>query len=74
MYTPYLPPLSSAYPNTLPSLVHPVKGEYYGEDEISPFSMSYATMAGIEIPAPHSYHQDSDAHVKLPSRKAHYAH
>lgn len=59
MYTPYLPPLSSAYPTTLPSLVHPMKGDFYAEDEISPFSMSYATMAGIDIPAPH--YQDSDA-------------
>ncbi|OCK83269.1 hypothetical protein K432DRAFT_379659 [Lepidopterella palustris CBS 459.81] len=72
IYSPYLPPLSSAYPTTLPSLVHPMKGDFYGEDEISPFSMSYATMAGIEIPATHSY-QDSDVHVKLPS-KHYYAH
>ncbi|KAF2813216.1 uncharacterized protein BDZ99DRAFT_460500 [Mytilinidion resinicola] len=71
MYSPYLPPLSSAYPTTLPSLVHPMKGDFYGEDDISPFSMSYATMAGIEIPAPHSY--VSDAHVRLPS-KPYYAH
>jgi hypothetical protein len=73
MYSPYsLPPISAAYPNTLPSLVH-VKSEYYPEEEISPFSMSYATMAGIEIPAPHGY-PESDAHVKLPPRKANYAH
>jgi hypothetical protein len=71
MYTPYLPPLSSAYPTTLPSLVHPMKGDFYAEDEISPFSMSYATMAGIDIPAPH--YQDSDAQVKLPT-KHYYAH
>ncbi|KAF2196750.1 hypothetical protein GQ43DRAFT_435742 [Delitschia confertaspora ATCC 74209] len=72
-YSPYLPPLSSPYPTTLPSIVHHPTKEYYPEDEISPFSMSYATMAGIDIPAPHSY-QDSDAHVKLPLRKAYSAH
>jgi len=48
-----------------------MKGEFYAEDEISPFSMSYATMAGIDIPAPH--YQDSDAQVKLPT-KHYYAH
>ena len=37
----------------------------------SPFSMSYATIAGIDIPAPH--YQDSNAQVKLPT-KHHYAH
>ncbi|KAF2461008.1 hypothetical protein BDY21DRAFT_334045 [Lineolata rhizophorae] len=58
-YPSYLPPLSSPYPTTLPSLA-PAKQEYYGEEEIAPFSMSYATMAGIDIPAPHSY-QDSNA-------------
>jgi hypothetical protein len=71
MYSSYLPPLSSAYPTTLPSLVQPIKGDFYGEDDLSPFSMSYATMAGIEIPAPHAY--DSDAHVRLPS-KPYYTH
>ncbi|KAF2869728.1 hypothetical protein BDV95DRAFT_497496 [Massariosphaeria phaeospora] len=64
-YAPYLPPLSSAYPNTLPSLVHPVKSEYYGEDEISPWTSGYASMAGIDIPPPHAY-ADSDAHAGSP--------
>ncbi|KAF2088999.1 hypothetical protein K490DRAFT_38886 [Saccharata proteae CBS 121410] len=61
VFAPYLPPLTSAYPGTLPSMVHPVKPEYYGEEEISPFSMSYASMAGIDIPVSHSY-QGSSAH------------
>ncbi|KAF1994076.1 hypothetical protein P154DRAFT_527320 [Amniculicola lignicola CBS 123094] len=69
----YLPPLSSAYDNTLPSLVHPMKSEYYADNEISPFGVGYATMAGIDIPPPHTY-ADSDAHVKLPLRKPYYAH
>jgi hypothetical protein len=72
-YGTYLPPLSSAYPTTLPSLVHPMKSEYYGDEEISPFGVGYATMAGIDIPPPHAY-ADSNAHVKLPPRKPFYAH
>jgi hypothetical protein len=70
-YAPYLPPLSSAYPTTLPSLVHPMKSEYYGEEEISPFGVGYAAM--VDIPPPHAY-PESDAHVKLPPRKPYYAH
>jgi hypothetical protein len=72
MYTPYLPPLSSAYPTTLPSLVHPMKSEYYAED-ISPFGVGYSAMAGLEEIHHHAY-PESDAHVKLPPRKPYYAH
>jgi hypothetical protein len=37
----------------------------FSEDDIlSPFSMSYASMAGIDIPTTQSY-QDSNAHVNL---------
>jgi hypothetical protein len=72
VYAPYLPPLSSAYPTTLPSLVHPMKSEYYEDQDITPFGVGYATMAGIEIPPPHHY-QEADPHVKLPSRKPYYA-
>ncbi|KAF2018657.1 hypothetical protein BU24DRAFT_418179 [Aaosphaeria arxii CBS 175.79] len=74
VYTPYLPPLSSAYPTTLPSLVHPMKSEYYADEEISPFGVGYATMAGIDIPPPHPYSEAESAHVKLPPRKAYFAH
>jgi hypothetical protein len=73
VYAPYLPPLSSAYPTTLPSLVHPMKSEYYDDNEISPFGVGYATMAGQEISPPH-YYSESDPHVKLPLRKPYYAH
>jgi hypothetical protein len=61
LYQPYLPPLSSAYPTTLPSLVHPMKSEYYAEEEISPFGVGYSAMAGLEIP--HQAYADSDAHT-----------
>ncbi|KAF2761995.1 hypothetical protein EJ05DRAFT_472932 [Pseudovirgaria hyperparasitica] len=72
-YTPpYLPPLSSAYPNTLPSMVHPVKQEYYGEEVISPYSMSYASMAGIDIPAPlHYADSQHNPQVNLPKPHPH---
>ncbi|KAF2739829.1 hypothetical protein EJ04DRAFT_508292 [Polyplosphaeria fusca] len=72
IYTPYLPPLSSAYPTTLPSLVHPMKSEYYAED-ISPFGVGYSAMAGLED-IPHHAYPESNAHVKLPPRKPYYAH
>ena len=64
MYTPYLPPIPPQYSTGLPSMVPP-KPEYYGDDEINPFSMSYASMAGIDIPAPQQY-QESNAHVIHP--------
>lgn len=65
----YLPPLSSAYPTTLPSLVPSMKSEYYAEEDLSPFGVGYAAIGGIEIPPPHAY-ADS---VRLPSRQPYYA-
>lgn len=73
VYSTYLPPLSSAYPTTLPSLVQPIKNEYYDDNEISPFSVGYATMAGHEMPSTHHYYADSNPHVKLPPVKTPYA-
>lgn len=68
-YTPYLPPISSTvYPGTLPSIV-PAKQEFYGEDEISPFSMNYASLTGIDIPVTHPTYQDSNAQVIHPLRQ-----
>ena len=63
VFTPYLPPLSSNYHQSVPSMGYAPKQEYYGSDEMSPFSMSYASMAGIDIPASQAY-QDSHAHVR----------
>ncbi|KAF2279448.1 uncharacterized protein EI97DRAFT_370660 [Westerdykella ornata] len=63
-YPQYLPPLSSAYPTPLPSLVHPHKSEYYDENDISPFGVGYATMAGMEIPPPHHY-SEADPHPSV---------
>ncbi|CAO2650464.1 Nn.00g017560.m01.CDS01 [Neocucurbitaria sp. VM-36] len=59
----YLPPLSSTYPTTLPSLVPSMKSsEYYAEEDLSPFGVGYAAIGGIEIPPPHAY-ADSTAHT-----------
>jgi len=65
-YPAYLPPLTAAsYGSALPSLAHPAKQEpYYGEDEMNPFSMSYASMAGIDLATAQPY-QDSHPHVIL---------
>jgi hypothetical protein len=69
----YLPPLSSAaYPTTLPSLMPSIKGEYYAEEDLSPFGVGYAAIGGIEIPPPHAY-ADHNAHVRLPTRQHYYA-
>lgn len=66
------PPLSSAYPTTLPSLVPSMKSEFYAEDDLSPFGVGYAAIGGIEIPPPHAY-ADHNAHVRLPTRQPYYA-
>lgn len=39
------------------------QNNYYGDEEVSPFSMSYASMAGIDVPQQHHY-QDSKIHVR----------
>jgi hypothetical protein len=68
-YQEYLAPI----PTTLPSLMlynHPVKQEGVADDDtMSPFSMSYAVMAGgIDMHhGHHPYHRESDPHVKSPN-------
>lgn len=47
LYPQYLPPIQHSY---VPSMATPhVKQEAYGDDEMSPFSMSYASMAGMDV-------------------------
>ena len=29
----------------------PIKDEYYNDDEMNPFSLSYASLAGVDVPA-----------------------
>ncbi|KAK5167952.1 uncharacterized protein LTR77_006519 [Saxophila tyrrhenica] len=57
VYTQYLPPMQH-YQHIVPSMTTPVKQEYYNDDEINPFSMSWASMAGVDVSAANSY-QDS---------------
>lgn len=58
-------------PMTLPSMMHFAEGikrePMTGSDSLNPFSMSYAAMAGIDIPGSNSF-DDSNPHVRfLPS-------
>ena len=65
-FTPYLPPLahSNTFPSALPSFNYQAqKQEYYPEDEMSPFTMSYASMAGIDIPQTQAYQESHNAQV-----------
>lgn len=63
MYThSYLPALSSSH-YQLPAHEHHIKEEFYGDEEISPFSISYASVAGIDIPQSHHHYHDSSVHT-----------
>ncbi|EON61200.1 hypothetical protein W97_00412 [Coniosporium apollinis CBS 100218] len=61
-YGNYLPVLSSEYPAVYSGTMQALKPGKYAGEEMSPFSMSYASMAGIDIPAMHPY-QESMLHV-----------
>lgn len=57
------PQYYQSYQHVVPSMnTPPVKQEYYNEDDMSPFSLSYASMAGIDITTAQSY-QDVGAYV-----------
>ncbi|KAF2771729.1 hypothetical protein EJ03DRAFT_268231 [Teratosphaeria nubilosa] len=47
LYPQYLPIPQQSYGSDIPAPA--IKQEYYGDDDISPFSMSYATMAGVDV-------------------------
>ena len=69
LYPQYLPPVQQNYQHVVPSMTTPpIKQEYYHDDEMSPFSMSYASMAGVDVSAAQSY-QDVAAYV---STKPHH--
>lgn len=59
LYSQYYQSYQHVVPNTA---TPPIKQEYYNEDDMSPFSLSYASMAGIDIAATQSY-QDMGAYV-----------
>lgn len=52
----YLLPTSHGFAGCLSNVpAAQMKQEYYEEDDINPFSLSYASMAGVDIPATYSY-------------------
>lgn len=59
LYPQYLPPIQQAYNGMV---TPPVKQEFYGDDEINPFSMSYASISGVDVSTSQSY-QDVAVYV-----------
>ena len=69
LYQQYYP----TYQPVLPSMgTTPIKQEYYNEDDMSPFSLSYASMAGVDVSAAHHayhpHHQDMVGAAYVSSR------
>jgi len=65
LYPPYLPPTQHTY--HLSSLATPpIKQEFYADDDMSPFSMSYASIAGMDVTAAQSYHEAAASYVSTP--------
>ena len=60
LYHQYLPPIQQAYSGMV---TPPVKQEFYGDDEINPFSMSYASIAGVDVGTTAQSYQDVAAYV-----------
>ncbi|RMZ35614.1 hypothetical protein D0859_00236 [Hortaea werneckii] len=54
LYAQYLPPAQQSYFPGMPT--SGIKSEYYGDDDMSPFGMSYASMAGVDVPAAAAAH------------------
>lgn len=68
----YLPPIPSTLPTMLPASPAVKRETLLGEEDmISPFSMSYASMAGMDIPTTQTY-SDSSAQVSLPGISLQY--
>ncbi|KAK4965243.1 hypothetical protein LTR66_012160 [Elasticomyces elasticus] len=49
LYSPYLPPLQHSYSAGLPSVAYSTKQDYFGDEEMNPFSLSYASLAGMDM-------------------------
>jgi hypothetical protein len=47
LYHSYMQPMHQTYPNGIAT--PPIKQEFYAEDEINPFSMSYASIAAVDV-------------------------
>ena len=67
LYSQYLPLGQPGY-GASSLATPPIKQEFYADDDMSPFSMSYASMAGVDVTAAQSYH-DVTAYV---STKPHH--
>jgi hypothetical protein len=64
LYQPFIPSIHGGYQHVVPSMTTPpVKQEYYNDDEINPFSMSYASMAGVDVSAAQAYSESVAAYV-----------
>lgn len=70
LYANYLPPVQHNYGN-VGLATPPIKQEYFGDDEMSPFSMSYASMAGVDVSAAQAY-QEVAAYVSTKSHHPQY--
>lgn len=66
----YVQPMHQTYANGIAT--PPIKQEFYAEDEINPFSMSYASIAGVDVSAPSfqdvtaAYVSTTTAHPPIP--------
>jgi hypothetical protein len=47
LYPSYIQPMHQAYGNGIAT--PPIKQEFYAEDEVNPFSMSYASITGVDV-------------------------
>jgi hypothetical protein len=61
-----VPPATMAYQTSMPAIIKP---EVYEEDDMNPFSLSYASMAGVDVASQFSY-QTPTVHVSIPSAMA----
>lgn len=71
----YLEPLPSTMTTTAPSTASTKRANVFAEEDIlSPFSLSYATMAGIDLPATSHAPPGSNLQVSFPCPRSHRFH
>lgn len=75
----YSPSFSQSFYNCLPSIAPPCKQEYFAEDDMNPFSMSYASLAGMDVTRTQSFQGplvavsvQSDALAQAPIQAYHH--
>jgi hypothetical protein len=57
-----VPPSTMTYSTSMPAIIKP---EVYEEDDMNPFSLSYASMAGVDVASQFAY-QTPAVHVSIP--------